>query len=306
MERSRPTVRLELAPLMRARERWFYLLIAPWLIGLVFLQLLPLAATTVLAFTTWQPPTAPVFVGTGNFEALATDGRFIHSMLNTAVYGIATVVPGLAIGLGLAILLRGLRRGAALAQATVFRPAVVAGVATALVWGWVFNPRFGLLNGLLGLVGIDGPAWLSDPVWAMPAMVLMGLWNVGINVVIYIAALNTVSRDLLEAAQLDGAGSLARFRHVTWPALLPVTFYLAVVNAIAAFQVFTPAYLLTGGGPQDATLTTALYTYQTAFSSGQLGYASAMTLVVLALVVLLTVGQFRFIGRRVQYSGADS
>ncbi len=289
---------------MRTRERWFYLLITPWLIGLVALQLVPMAATALLSLTTWEPPGAPVFVGLQNFETLLGDGRFIHALYNTAVYGIATVVPGLIIGLGLAMLLRGMRRGAAAAQATVVLPAVVAGVATALVWGWIFNPRFGLLNGLLSLVGIDGPAWLRDPAWAMPAMVLMGLWNVGINVVIYIAALDTVPRDLHEAAELDGAGRWARFRHVTWPALTPVTFYLAVVNAIAAFQVFTPAYLLTGGGPRDATLTTSLYTYETAFTAGQLGYASAMTLVVLALVVLITVGQFRYVGRRVTYQGA--
>ena len=196
------------------------------------------------------------------------------------MYGLATVVPGLAIGLGLALLLRPTQRGGTVLRTTVFLPAVVAGVATALMWGWIFNPRFGLVNGVLGIVGIEGPAWLRDPGWAMPAMVLMGLWNVGINVVVYIAALGTVPRDLHEAAELDGAGPVGRFRYVTWPALLPVTFYLAIVNAIAAFQVFTPSYLLTGGGPGDATLTTALYTYQTAFASGRLGYASAMALVV--------------------------
>jgi multiple sugar transport system permease protein len=287
------------------RERWFYLLISPWLIGLVFLQLLPLVSTALLSLTRWEPPVPPAFVGLGNFASLVADDRFLHSLYNTAVYAVATVVPGLIIGLGLAMLLRSFRRGSAVAQATVVLPAVVAGVATALMWGWIFNPRFGLLNGLLALVGIDGPAWLRDPAWAMPAMVLMGIWNIGVNVVIYIAALNTVPRDLHEAAQLDGAGRVARFWNVTWPALTPITFYLAVVNAIAAFQVFTPAYLLTGGGPEDATLTTALYTYETAFSSGQLGYASAMTLVVLGLIVLLTVGQFRFAGRRVEYSIAD-
>jgi len=290
---------------MKARERWFYLLISPWLIGLVVLQLIPLAWTALLSFTRWEPPVAPVFVGLGNFSTLLGDGRFLHSLYNTAVYAVATVVPGLIIGLGLAMLLRSFRRGSAVAQATVVLPAVVAGVATALMWGWILNPRFGLLNGLLSLVGIDGPAWLRDPTWAMPAMVLMGIWNVGINVVIYIAALNTVPRDLHEAAELDGAGPVARFWNVTWPALTPITFYLVVVNAIAAFQVFTPAYLLTGGGPDDATLTTALYTFQTAFSAGQLGYASAMTLVVLGLIVILTVGQFRFAGRRVEYSIAD-
>ena len=290
---------------MRPRERWFYLLISPWLIGLVVLQLLPFAGTALLSLAAWDPPSAPSWVGTANFEALLGDGRFVHAVFNTVVYGLATVVPGLGLGLGLALLLRGLRRGALLAQSTVFMPAIIAGVATALMWGWIFNPRFGLLNGLLGALGIDGPAWLRDPQWAMPAIVLMGLWNLGINVVIYIAALNTVPRDLHEAAALDGAGSLSRFRHVTWPALTPITFYLGVVNAIAAFQVFTPTYLLTGGGPEDATLTTSLYTYQAAFVSGRLGYASAMTLVTLAFVVVLTLALFRYAGRRVQYLGGD-
>jgi len=290
---------------LRPRERWFYLLISPWLIGLVVLQLLPFAGTALLSLAAWDPPSAPSWVGTANFEALLGDGRFVHAVFNTVVYGLATVVPGLGLGLGLALLLRGLRRGALLAQSTVFMPAIIAGVATALMWGWIFNPRFGLLNGLLGALGIDGPAWLRDPQWAMPAIVLMGLWNLGINVVIYIAALNTVPRDLHEAAALDGAGSLSRFRHVTWPALTPITFYLGVVNAIAAFQVFTPTYLLTGGGPEDATLTTSLYTYQAAFVSGRLGYASAMTLVTLAFVVLLTLALFRYAGRRVQYLRAD-
>ncbi len=290
---------------MRRRERWFYLFISPWLIGFVVLQLLPVAATVGLAFTDWQPPAPPELVGAANFETLLRDGRFAHALYNTIVYGIATVVPGLVIGLGLALLLRGLRRGGLLAQSTVFMPAVIAGVATAFMWGWILNPRFGLLNGLLDVFGVDGPAWLSDPAWAMPAMVLIGLWNVGINVVIYIAALNTVPRELGDAAALDGAGPLARFRHVTWPALTPVTFYLAIVNAIGAFQVFTPTYLLTGGGPDDATLTTSLYTFQTAFGAGQLGYAAAMALVVLVIVVALTVSQFRFLGRRVQYLRAD-
>ncbi len=289
----------------RSRERWFYLLIAPWLIGLVVLQLVPLIATGALAFAEWQPPLAPRWVGFDNLARLAADPRFGRSVVNTIVYAIGTVVPGLAIGLGLALLLRPIRRGGALLRASVFMPAIVAGVATALMWGWIFNPRYGLLDGLLGLVGIDGPAWLSDPGWAMTAMILMGLWNVGVNVVVYLAALSAVPRDLLEAAALDSAGRVARFRYVVWPALTPVTFYLAIVNAIGAFHVFTPTYLLTGGGPSDATLTTSLYTYRTAFGAGQLGYAAAMTIVVLLAVLALTAVQFRFAGRRVQYLGGD-
>jgi multiple sugar transport system permease protein len=290
---------------LRPRERWFYLLIAPWLIGLVVFQAAPIAGAAALAFAEWAPPLPIEWVGSANFEAMVRDPRFWQALANTLVYGLGTVVPGLAIGLGLALVLRGQRRGGAVLRGAVFLPAIVSGVATALVWGWILNPRFGLLNAVLGLVGIEGPAWLQDPAWAMPALIVMGLWNVGINVIVYLAALNTVPRELHEAAALDGAGRVGRFRHVVWPALTPITFYLAIVNAIGAFQVFTPTYLLTSGGPDDSTLTLALYTYQNAFAYGRLGYASALAIAVVLGLVALTALQFRLAGRRVAYVGAD-
>ena len=294
--------RLALTP----RERWFYLLIAPWLIGFVVFQAAPIAGAVALAFADWRPPLPLRWVGLENLQAMAADPLFWQAVGNTLVYGIGTVVPGLAIGLGLALLLRGIRRGGAILRGTVFLPAVLSGVATALVWGWIFNPRFGLVNAALGLVGIEGPAWLQDPAWAMPALIVMGLWNVGVNVIVFLAALNTVPRELHEAAALDGAGRVTRFRHVVWPALTPVTFYLAVVNAIGAFQVFTPTYLLTAGGPEGSTMTLALYTYQNAFALGRLGYASATALALVLGLIVLTVIQFRVAGRRVTYGGADA
>ena len=290
---------------LRPRERWFYLLIAPWLIGLVVFQAAPIAGAAALAFAEWAPPLPIEWVGTANFEAMLGDPRFWQAFGNTLVYGLGTVIPGLAIGLGLALLLRDQRRGGAVMRGAVFLPAIVTGVATALVWGWILNPRFGLLNAVLGLVGIEGPAWLQDPAWAMPALIVMGLWNVGVNVIVYLAALNTVPRELHEAAALDGAGRAGRFRHVVWPALTPITFYLAIVNAIGAFQVFTPTYLLTSGGPDGSTLTLALYTYQNAFDYGRLGYASALAIAVVVGLVALTALQFRLAGRRVAYVGAD-
>ena len=293
-------------PLVRSRERWFYLLISPWLVGLLALQVIPLLVAALLAFADWEPPLAARWVGLENLAALVADPRFATAVRNTVIYGLATVVPGLAIGLGLALLLGGVRRGGTVLRATVFLPVVVAGVATALMWGWVLNPRFGLIDGLLGAVGVQGPAWLRDPAWAMAAMVLIGLWSVGVNVVVYLAALGTVPSDLLDAAALDGAGPVARFRFITWPALLPITFYLAIVGLIGASQVFTPSYVLTRGGPDDATLTTALYIYQAAFASGRLGYASAAAMVVVVGVLVLAALLFRFAGRRVPYLGADS
>ena len=290
---------------LRPRERWFYLLIAPWLVGLIVFQAAPIAGAAALAFAAWAPPLPIEWVGGANFEAMVRDQRFWQALWNTLVYGLGTVIPGLALGLGLALLLRGQRRGGAILRGAVFLPAVVSGVATALIWGWILNPRFGLLNALLGLVGVQGPAWLQDPGWAMPALIVMGLWNVGVNVIVYLAALNAVPRELHEAAALDGAGRVGRFRHVVWPALTPVTFYLAIVNAIGAFQVFTPTYLLTSGGPDGSTLTLALYTYQNAFAYGRLGYASALAIAVVVGLVALTALQFRLAGRRVTYVGAD-
>jgi multiple sugar transport system permease protein len=287
-------------------ERWFYLLISPWLIGLLLLQLVPIVASGALAFTAWEPPLSPRWVGLDNFLGLLQDERFAHAVFNTLVYGFWTVVPGLIIGLIIAIALRGVRRGGGALRASVFMPAVLTGAATALMWGWLLNPRFGLVNGALGVFGIEGPSWLHDQTWAMAAMILIGLWNIGVNVVVYTAALDSVPPELREAAALDGAGPLARFRYVVWPALTPVTFYLTVVNAVTSFQVFTPTYLLTGGGPNDATLTTALYTYQVAFGSGQLGYASALTVAVFGVMVIVTIALFRYFGRRVQYLGAEA
>ncbi|MFO7546168.1 MAG: sugar ABC transporter permease [Trueperaceae bacterium] len=294
-----------LGPVARSRERWFYLLIAPWLLGFLFFQGGPLLAVVAMSFADWPLPQPPRFVGLENFAALGQDPLFARSLVNTAYYAAGLVPLGLAIGLALALLLHKPRPGMRLFRTIVFLPAVLSGVAMALLWSWVFNPRFGLVNRLLGLFGIDGPGWLHSETWAMPTLILLGLWGVGVNMVVYLAALETVPTELYEAAQLDGAGPWRRFRHVSWPLLSPVTFYLGVVNVVGAFQVFTPTYVLTGGGPNNATLTLPLYLYQNAFAFGRLGYAAALAVALLAFVGLLTLAQFRVFERRVFYLGSD-
>lgn len=303
----RPTGRAaapRLSRVARGRERWFYLLVSPWLLGLVLFEAGPLLAVVAMSFLDWPLPRPPRFVGLENLEALGRDPLFGRSLLNTAYYAAGVVPLGLALGLALAVLLRRPRRGVRLFRTLVFLPAVLSGVAMALLWSWVFNPRFGLVNRLLALVGVTGPGWLHSESWAMPTLILLGLWGAGVNMVVYLAALDAVPRELHEAAALDGAGPWGRFRHVSWPLLTPVTFYLAVVNVVGAFQVFTPTYLLTGGGPDHATLTLPLYLYQNAFTYGRLGYAAALALALLAFVGLLTVAQFRVFARRVFYLGA--
>ena len=290
--------------LARARERWFYLLIAPWLIGFLFFQGGPLLAVVGMSFADWPLPAPVRFVGLDHYAALGRDPLFLRSLSNTAAYAAGVVPAGLAIGLGLALLLRRPRPGVRLFRTIVFLPAVLSGVAMALLWGWLFNPRFGLANQLLAQVGIAGPGWLHSEAWAMPTLILLGLTGVGVNMLVYLAALEAVPRELHEAAQLDGAGAWRRFRHVSWPLLTPVTFYLGVVNLLGAFQVFTPTYVLTGGGPNHATLTLPLYLYQTAFAYGRLGYGATLAVALLACVALLTLALFRTFERRVFYLGS--
>jgi multiple sugar transport system permease protein len=301
----RPRRRARLGALARRRERWFYLLISPWLVGLVLFQAGPIVAAFLLSFAEWPLPRPPSFVGLAHFRTLLADPLLGRSLLNTAYYALGTVPPGIALGLLLALLLNARRWGVYLFRTIFFLPAIVSGVATVLLWGWVFNPRFGIANELLALVGIRGPDWLQDEAWAMPALILMSLWTVGTNMIVYLAALQGVPRELYEAAALDGAGRGARFRRVTWPLISPVTFFLVIVNLIGAFQVFTPTYILTRGGPNNATLTLPLYIYLNAFSWGKLGYASALALILFVLILALTLLQFRLAERWIFYAGGD-
>jgi multiple sugar transport system permease protein len=300
--RGRPRARL--GPVARGRERWFYLLIAPWLIGFVFFQGGPVLAVVAMSFADWPVPAPPRFVGLEHYADLVRDPRFLQSLANTAYYAAGVVPAGLAIGLGLALLLRRPRPGVRLLRTIVFLPAVLSGVAMALLWGWVFNPRFGLANQVLAVFGVAGPGWLYSEAWAMPTLILLGLAGVGVNMLVFLAALEAVPAELYEAAQLDGAGRWGRFRHVSWPLVTPVTFYLGVVNLLGAFQVFTPTYVLTGGGPDGATLTLPLYLYQSAFTYGRLGYGAALAVALLVCIGLLTWALFRTFERRVFYGGS--
>jgi multiple sugar transport system permease protein len=280
-------------------------LISPWLLGLFFFQVGPIIGALALSFADWRLPQPPSFVGLANFRTLLADPLLGRTLINTAYYALGTVPLGIGLGLGLAILLNRQRRGVHLFRTAFFLPAVISGVATVLLWGWVLNPRFGAINAFLAAIGVRGPGWLQDEAWAMPALILMSLWGIGTSMVIYLAALQGVPRELYEAASLDGAGQWSRFRHVTWPLISPVTLFLLVVNLIGSFQVFTPTYILTRGGPNNATLTLPLYIYLNAFAWGRLGYASTLALILFVAILALTLLQFRLADRWVFYAGTE-
>jgi multiple sugar transport system permease protein len=283
------------------RERWFYLLISPWLVGVGLFSLGPVLLSLGLSFTQWEPPKAPSWVGLDNFARLLRDPLALKTLLNTLIFTLASSTLSVGLGLGLALLLvKG--RLARVVQQIVLLPALLAGVATSLLWGWMFNAKLGIVNGALKGLGIEGPNWLGDPHWAMVTLVLIQLFSLGTTMVVFLAALTQIPAELLEAASLEGASRLARWRFVVLPLLSPIGFYLLVVNCIGSFQVFTPTYVLTQGGPDNATLTLPLYLYLNAFRYGQLGYASALAVELLLMVGLLTWVQFG-LARRWVYAG---
>lgn len=296
-----PRIDNRLSSRARHRERWFYLLITPWLVGLLLFQAGPILAAFALSFANWPLPQPPQFVGLDHFRTLLTDVLFVRTLWNTAYYALGTVPTGVLLGLGLALLVKRPFPGITLFRTVFFLPVIASGVAMVLLWGWMFNARYGLINAALAQVGIHGPAWLQDEQWAMPALILMSLWSVGTNMLIYLAALQGVPVELQEAAALDGAGRWQRFRHVTWPLISPVTLYLVIVNVIGSFQVFTPTYILTRGGPNNTTLTLPLYIYFNAFSWNKLGYAATLSLVLFVIIISLTLLQFRLARGRIFY-----
>jgi multiple sugar transport system permease protein len=289
----------------RHREKWFYVLIGPWLIGFALFQVVPLIAGLGLSLFDWAPARAPSWAGLTQVVAALTDPRTHLALVNTTKYVLGSVPLTLGLALALAMSFHAARGmpGTSALRTAVFLPSVMSGVAIAFAWAWLFDPNFGPVNRALNVLGVAGPGWFKDQHWAMPGLVLLSAWACGGAMVIYLAALQTLPRELHEAAMLDGAGVWARFRSVTLPLLSPVTFYLIVIALISALQLFTPAYVITRGGPQGATLMTGLHVYLTGFQFGRFGQASALSLLVLLIALAVTAIQFKLSGRWVHYEG---
>ena len=274
----------------------------PWLIGLSVFVLYPAGAALVYSFTDYSTLQPPVWVGTENYRALADDELFYRSLANTGFY-VGLLLPILLIvSLGAAILLSTGVVGQGVFRALLYLPSLMPAVAGTIVWLWILNGRYGILNAVLGVFGIDGPAWTTDPGWTKPALVIMGAWGMGTAMVIYIAALQDVPKELYEAAEIDGAGWMRKVWHVAVPYLSPVIYFNLIVGIIATVQVFTPAYIIGRDGigrPERSLLFYALYLWQQAFEFLNMGYACAMAYVLLVVTVVLTLLAHRIAGRRV-------
>ncbi|MFJ1843767.1 MULTISPECIES: carbohydrate ABC transporter permease [unclassified Streptomyces] len=293
---KKPTGRAPTGP-GRRRQRAGMLMVAPALLHASLWIGLPVVASVVLAFTKYDVLTAPQFVGLDNFREMMGDAVFRKSIVNTVVYTFFTVPFGMMLGLLVALALHTGLKARGIFRTAVFLPQVTATVAIALVWLWIYNPGNGLLNTLLSFLGIDGPAWLASTSWAMPSVILVGIWQgIGMKMLIYLAALQSLPKELYEAASVDGASKVRQFFSITLPLLKPATFFVLITSMISAFQAFDQIYILTDGGPANSTTMMTFEIYKSAFREFRVGYACAQSLVLFVLLMGFTLVNRRIMG----------
>lgn len=271
----------------------FYLFILPWVIGFLVFTLGPMLTSLRLSFTDYSLLAVGKWVGGRNYVTLYTDPLFWQSLKVTVTYALMALPAQIVTALLLALLLNQQVKGISVFRVVFYLPAVISGVAVALLWVWIFNPTFGLINSMLAQIGIKGPGWVFDPQWALPSLVLMSLWSVGGTMMIYLAALQGIPGHLYEAAEIDGASDWTKFARITVPLITPAIFFNLVTGVIGTFQIFTQAYVMTRGGPVNATLFYVLYLYRNAFEYLKMGMASAMAWILLLVILALTWLAFR-------------
>lgn len=272
---------------------WALVMLLPNLLGFLTFVLVPVLATFVISFADWDLSENFKFIGLGNYQELLTDGIFRKVFWNTLYFTAVSVPIGIVLSLFLAILLNQRLRMIRFYRAAFFIPVISSMVAVAVIWQWIYNPQYGLLNYALSGLGIQGPTWLTSTKWAMIAIIITAVWkNLGFNMLIFLAGLQSIPESYYEAAEIDGARWFAKFRHITVPLLSPTTFFITVMAIITSFQVFDTVYLMTQGGPARSTSVLVYYVYQNAFQYFEMGYASAVAYVLFFVVLILTMLQF--------------
>jgi len=294
--------------LQRNERRAACLFIAPWIVGFLIFTAGPMVASLVLSFTDYTLVSAPEAVGGANYQQLLGDPRVAKSLANTFVYALLFVPLGTVVGLGLAMMLLRVGRAAGFFRTAFYLPVMTPAVAAAAMFLLLLNGQRGLVNQVLGWVGIQGPNWTTDPSWLKPSLALVSLWSVGGSIVIFLAALKNVPQQLHEAALLDGAGPVRRFRSVTLPMISGSIFFIVITHTISALQMFDQAYTMFYGPQQKATasdesLVYMVYLFQQAFQFFKMGFASAMAWLLFLIILLITAVQIRVGNRFVYYEG---
>ncbi len=280
-----------------------YIAIMPWLLGFLIFTAGPMLFSAYLTFTKWELLTPPRWIGLGNFRFLLVDKTFRTALWNTFFYTIISVPLQLAVALGVALLLNIGIRAKNWYRAIIFLPSQTPIVANALLWFFIFSPTYGLANVVMDVLGLPQQRWLWDVHLVKPALILMAIWAFGGAMIIFLAGLQNIPRSFYEAAEIDGAGNFAKFLHITIPLLSPTIFFNLVIGLIGAFQVFTPVYIMTQGGPGTASMMLGMYIYRHGFQQFNMGYASLLAWVLFVIVMLLTLLQFAGAKRWVHYEG---
>lgn len=280
---------------VRRWDKWTpYLFISPWIIGILLFTVGPLIFSLIMSFFDWPVTSSPKFIGLGNYTKMFTeDPQFYKSLLITLKFALFYVPLSLVTSLILAMLISQSVRGVKFFRTIFYLPAVVSGVAVSIIWGWIFNTKYGILNYALSLLGIEGPKWLIDPNSAIITIVIASAWGVGTMMLIFYTNIKSIPPDLYESASIDGAGPIRQFTHVTLPLITPTIFFNLITSTISALQQLTLVLLLTNGGPLKSTYFYGLFVYNNAFKHHKLGYASANAWFMFIIILLLTALIFK-------------
>lgn len=286
----------------RREALWFYIMASPWIVGFLLFMGGPLVASLYLSLTDYDLLTPPEWVGLDNYVRMFTEDPLFWKVLrNTTVYTFLVVPISTVLSIWFAALLHKPLKGIRIFRTIVYVPALVPLVASAMLFSWVLAPDAGLLNRTLALVGIKGPAWLLDETWVIPGLVMMSIWGVGTGVVLLLAGMQGIPPELLEAATIDGASPRQRFFQITLPMLSPVILFNVVMGLIGTFQVFSQVYILTGGGPNNASMMLVPYIFEEAFRNFRMGYASALSWLLFLIIMTCTAVIFKTSSRWVFY-----
>jgi multiple sugar transport system permease protein len=279
-----------------------YLFLSPWLFGFVGFIGGPIIVSLGLSFYKWDILSPPRWVGLGNYVKLLHDPLFLQCLIVTVIYTTVSLILTLAFALLIALLLNCRIKGIVIFRAIYYLPAVISGVVLGLTWQWILDPESGIVNYLLSsFFGIEGPGWMYSSDWALISLIIISLWPIGPAILIYLAGLQGIPDALYEAADIEGAGKLRKFLHITLPLLSPIIFFNLFMVIINSFQVFSRVYVTTGGGPHYATLLYVLYFYKRGFEWLQLGYASALAWIFFVIMFLITILLFKTSGSWVYY-----
>lgn len=299
---------------MKQEKKFFIiglLFAMPWIIGFIIFSLYPILASLFYSLTEFNVLQPAKFVGLANYKELITDSKFYKSLYNTLYISVFGVPLNLLFSLAMAMLLSLEVKGQAIYRTIYYIPSVISVVASSVIWVWVLNPEYGILNTALGYLGLPQPVWLSDPVFTKPSLIMMGMWGSGGTMLIYLAAIKGVPQSYYEAADLDGAGAWKKFTHITLPAISPATLFQLIMGLIFSFQYFTQAYIFISGsnngvqpgGPENSLLFYAIYLYQQGFSFLKMGVASAMAWILFIIIVAVTLVLFKTSLKWVYYGG---